>query len=530
MGCGNSTNIKQQENKPINKHKNKVTISRPSEIIERKILTLENKGSLAKYYKIIEKIGKGCFGKVYRVYHHETGQYRALKLINKETMNFQDDDKKFLKEIQVLSQIDHPNIIKLYEYFVAEDSYYVIVELARGCELMEILMHLNHYSENQAAIIMEQLFSCVSYLHSKGIIHRDLKPENIMMESSNIGDLNIKLIDFGSAYCISSLDINIERNEQTDKNQIYDFNNFNFNDLHKKLKLKIGTPFYMAPEVIEGSYDNKCDMWSLGVIMYILLCGEPPFFGEDDYETFQLIKIGKYSTSGKIWDSVSKHAKTLLSKLLQKDPKKRINASEALSDPWILNFAKNYKNDSEEVINSLQIQTNIQKFSSTQKLQQAILSYLIHNFSSNENCKELKKIFKKMDTSGDGRLSYDELKAGVNKYFLGFNLNDEEFPEYAKSLDKDRSGYIEYEEFLSAFINKEYLVTEKNLNSAFLHFDKDRSGKLSLFEIKNIIELVKENDESHKFIKNLLKEIDVNGDGEISLEEFKLLMRKTMQI
>lgn len=505
MGCGSSVSVK-QENKPKVQRYNLRKID--TAIIEKNILLLENKGSLYKCYKILDKIGKGFFGKVMKVLHKQTGQVRALKVIKKEIINLQDDNKKFLKEIEVLSQIDHPNIIKLYEYFITEDHYCCVIELAKGFELMETIKHLNFYSEPQAALIMEQLFSCVAYLHSNGIVHRDLKPDNIMMETSNLGDLNIKLIDFGAAYSYNNSYCRKYANQE------------------KKIRLRIGTPYYMAPEVIAGYYDKNCDLWSLGIIMYILLCGEPPFRGEDDYDTLELVKSGKYSYPKSQWDQVSKQAKSLIDKLLNMDPKKRISAEEALKDPWILDTKKNIKNENIE----LRIKSNITKFTQSQKLEQAILSYLVHNYVSMDYCKELRNIFKKLDTSGDGRLSYEELKVGLNKYFVGFNLNDEEFLELARSIDKDGSEFIEYEEFLSAFLNKESLLTEKNLNNAFSHFDDDGSGKLGMHELKILLGFVKDDVETTKMLKKVIKEYDLDGDGEISLEEFKILMKKIMEI
>jgi len=503
MGCGNSVSLK-QENKPKAKRYNLRKLD--TAVIEKNILLLENKGSLAKYYKILEKIGKGFFGKVFKVLHFQTGQIRALKEIKKEMINLQDDNRKFLKEIEVLSQIDHPNIIKLYEYFITENSYCCVIELAKGFELMETIKHLNFYSEPQAAFIMEQLFSCVAYLHSNGIVHRDLKPDNIIMETSNLGDFNIKLIDFGAAYSFNNSHYRKYGNQE------------------RKIRLRIGTPYYMAPEVIAGYYDKKCDLWSLGIIMFILLSGEPPFRGEDDYDTLELVKSGKYNFNGSHWDQVSKQAKNLIDRLLIMDPKKRISAEEALKDPWILNSKKNNKNENVE----LRIKSNITKFTQSQKIEQAILSYLVHNYVSMDYCKELRTIFKKLDTSGDGRLSFEELKVGLNKYFIGFNLNDEEFLELAKSIDKDGSEFIEYEEFLSAFLNKESLLTEKNLNNVFLHFDEDRSGKLGMQELKILLGFVKEDVETTKMLKKMIKEYDLNGDGEISLDEFKILMKKIM--
>ena len=506
MGCSNGS-IKLSENNSSRKkgslpHSNtsiKRIINKDLKQIRRKISLLENKGNMAQFYKICEKIKKGCFSKVYKVYHELTGQYRALKVIKKKTINLQDGDRLFLKEIEVLAQIEHPNIIRIFEYFDVEDSYFVIVELAGGYELMDVIKELDYFTEKQAKLIMEQLFSCVSFIHSKGILHRDLKLDNIMTENKNLREINIKLIDFGSAYCISKTDIT------------------------KKLKLKIGSPFYMAPEVINGNYDIRCDNWSLGVIMFILLTGEPPFFGKSVSETFQLVQKGIFDTSKPQWKNLSENAKDLISKFLIIDINKRITVQQALKHPWITENKKNIE------IDTIDIKDKITKFSSLQKFQQSILAFLIRNFSSNEYCKELKLIFKKMDTSGDGKLSYEEFREGFNIYFTGYNsLDIEEFIELAKSIDVDGSGFIEYDEFLTAFLNKENLLTEKNLNNCFLLFDTDRSGKLSKSELWNVLGLL-EHDNENGFISDIMKEIDTDKDGQISLNEFKALMMKVIE-
>jgi calcium-dependent protein kinase len=508
MGCSNGS-IKLIEKKQSKKRRSiplsetfiKRIHNKDNKVIHRKISILQNKGAMPQFYKIHEKIGKGCFGKVYKVYHELTGQYRALKVIKKKTLNLQDGDREFLKEIEVLSQIEHPNIIKIFEYFDVEDSYFVIVELLKGYELMDAIVELDKFTEKQAIFIMEQLFSCVSFMHSKGILHRDLKLDNIMTENNNLKELNIKLIDFGSAYCLSK------------------------NDISKKLKLKIGSPYYMAPEVINGNYDIRCDNWSLGVIMYILLTGEPPFFGQIASETFDLVQKGIYNTSKPNWKNLSENAKDLISKFLIIDQNKRITVQQALKHPWITENKKNVE------VDIIDIKNKITKFSSLQKFQQSILIYLIRNFSSNEYCKELKLIFKKMDTSGDGKLSYEELRDGFNIYFTGYNsLDIQEFLDLAKSIDVDGSGYIEYDEFLTAFLNKEILLTEKNLNSCFSHFDTDRSGKLSKNELKNVLGLFEKEKEDISVLSDMIKEIDMNKDGEISLEEFKNLMMKVIKI
>ena len=159
---------------------------------------IANHGSLAVNYDIDRKIGSGTFGKVYEVTYRPLNQKRAMKVVKKDTINYQDDSQKFLKEIEMLTQLDHPNIIKIYEYYVDELNYYVITELARGGELYEQIYKLKNFKEEHAAIIMHQIISAVCYMHSKGVVHRDLKPENIMLESTD-DDLTIKIIDFGTS-------------------------------------------------------------------------------------------------------------------------------------------------------------------------------------------------------------------------------------------------------------------------------------------------------------------------------------------
>jgi len=258
------------------------------------------KENIKLYYKVLEKIGSGSFGKVYKVNHIPTNQLRAMKVISKETLQYQDDDKKFLKEIEILSQIDHPNILKVFEYYQDNENYYVITELCKGGELYEQIYELNHFSEKEAAIIMEQLLSAVMYIHAKGIVHRDLKPENILLENNKEKkNFYIKIIDFGTS---------------------------NFFDKSTKLNLKVGTPYYIAPEVLMKSYTNRCDMWSCGVILYILLTGTPPFNGNDEEEIMKNVLIGKYSMDTDEWLNISKEAKNLTQRLLTYDPEKRISA------------------------------------------------------------------------------------------------------------------------------------------------------------------------------------------------------------
>jgi calcium-dependent protein kinase len=501
MGCsGNQKTVDKQTN--LNE---KMTHNNENEnkefTIQNHRLVYENKDTISKNYKICEKLGEGTFGRVYKALHYITNQYRAIKLVAKESVKYQDDEQQFLKEIEVLSKLDHPNIIKVFEYYIDKKYYYLVTELASGGELYEQITKIQYYNEIDAALIMKQLLSCVCYLHSRGIVHRDLKPENLMLETDVKGDLTIKLIDFGAA-------------------------NFHKGDLDEKLTLKVGTPYYIAPEVIEKNYDNKCDMWSCGVILYVLLSGYPPFDGETDELIMQAVSTGHYDITSEEWNDVSDEAKKLVSKLLTKDPRKRLSAADALKDPWIIKNAK-IKKDTDKIQLPKISAESLQRFSSKQKLQQASIAFLVHQMSSNDMVKNLRNIFKELDESGDGRLSLEELKRGYKKYFSD-SLSEAEFENLVVTLDQDNSGFIEYEEFLRATVNTESILTERNLKMAFDFFDKDGSGKLSADEIKAVLGVLNNDNQGMEMVHKMIEEVDTNGDGEVCYEEFKCLMIKNI--
>jgi calcium-dependent protein kinase len=484
------TNIKKKESFNKDDPKKRSSTNGEDIIIETQNLIAMNSKPLTDCYKFIEKLGQGTYGKVYKAYHLVTGQVRAVKIISKEVIKFQDDEKQFLKEIEILSLLDHPNILKVYEYFCDRKYYYLVTEYVQGGQLYEQLYKVNNFNESDAAFIMEQLLSAVCYLHSNGIVHRDLKPENILVESSKSEEIHIKIIDFGTA---------------------------NFYD-DKTLSALVGSLYYLAPEVLKKKYSYECDIWSCGVILYILLCGYPPFDGQTDQEIKNRIVAGTYSFDGDEWNNISEEAKDLVRFMLVYEPSKRILASDALHHPWI----KNHKDSKVGNFPKLNLNNFFDNISFKNKLKQTTIAYLVHNMSMNENIKKLRSIFKEMDDSGDGRLSVDELRAGYKKFFSSA-LSDVEFDEMVKNLDNDKNGFIEFEEFLRAALEVETLYTKQNLKMAFDFFDKDKSGKLSVEEIKIILG---GKEEDNEYIIQVVSEVDTNKDGEVSFDEFNELMKK----
>eukprot|EP01017_Pseudomicrothorax_dubius_P007169 TRINITY_DN12179_c0_g1_i2.p1 TRINITY_DN12179_c0_g1~~TRINITY_DN12179_c0_g1_i2.p1 ORF type:complete len:276 (-),score=51.51 TRINITY_DN12179_c0_g1_i2:129-956(-) len=220
-------------------------------------------------------------------------------------------------EVEILSQIDHPNVVKLYEVYEDSQHYYMILELMTGGELFDRIVEKDHFSEKEAADTIRPLVDALRYCHSMGIVHRDLKPENVLYANSD-KDSIIKIADFGLARFFMS------------------------NEL---MMTQCGTPGYVAPEVIIGKgYDFAVDYWSLGIILYVLLCGFPPFYEEDADKLYALIKSGTFDFPSPYFDEVSDLAKDLIRKLLVVDPRRRIKAEEILTHRWLFSDDTSSKN------------------------------------------------------------------------------------------------------------------------------------------------------------------------------------------
>jgi serine/threonine protein kinase len=252
--------------------------------------------------------GSGHYGTVRQCIHRATGQRYAVKSIEKARVNRMDD---LQREVQLLSVMNHENIMKMVDCYEDDDYIHIVTEKYTGGELFDkIIDNTNQdgcLSEMEAARIIRQLLSAISYLHENDIVHRDIKPENILFES-NDQDSSIRLIDFGLSRTHSQDDA--------------------------PMSSPVGTCYYMSPELLKGEYNRSTDIWSIGVIAYILLCGYPPFNGNDDRDIVRAIQRGHYTfVDG--WDGVSIEALDFIKCLLKRDPRRRLTAEEALAHPWL---------------------------------------------------------------------------------------------------------------------------------------------------------------------------------------------------
>ena len=450
----------------------------------------ENEHEFAQIYEMGSTLGTGGFGDVKKCTHKESGAERAVKIFRKDLIpQDQLESGSFFQEIEILRSLDHPNIVKVFEFFEDTKRVFIVMELCRGGELFAQLVQRSRFDERQAACVMKQVLSAVTYLHSRGIIHRDLKPENILLEEAG-DDLNIKLVDFGTA---------------------------TFYNRKKRLTGKMGTAYYVAPEVLVGSYDEKCDVWSSGVIIYIMLCGRPPFEGSNTGEILDKVVQRSFTTAGPPWDLISKEALDIINRMLA-PVDTRITALAALSHPWIRNFAESKSPQPDLVI---AVMSNMRAFTSRTKLKDAVLTFLATQSLTLQDTKELRDVFRSIDKNGDGKLSQEEL---FNKYkeTMGAAEAREQVERIMEEVDTDRNGFIDYTEFLKASLDQRKLLSKRNLSEAFSLFDQDGSGTISAQEVRKVLE--RGNMMQEEVWTQIIQEVDVNGDGEIDLKEFELLL------
>ena len=443
------------------------------------------KGNLLDKYTVEKEIGAGGYARCLLVKNKTTGQLYACKELQKNKLN---NVASLKSEIQILIKLDHPNIIKLYEIYENDNYIYLVMELCTGGELFDRIIQKTEqgkqFTEKEVANIFQQMMSAINYCHSNKIVHRDLKPENLLLATQDENS-PIKVIDFGMSRIFNN------------KQAMFD---------------KVGTAYYISPEVLDGFYDEKCDIWSAGVILYILLCGYPPFNGNDDDEIFESIKKRKFVFPDAEWANISKEAKDLINKMLS-EPLTRLTAEQVLGHPWLVNQLNKNTKAKEIKINFNTFKT----YSGANKLSRAVLTYIASRLTDDE-VKKLKDAFQKIDVNGDGMLTLDELKNAINQNPEVHVMNIEQI---FKTIDTDNSGVINYTEFLAASIDKRIYLQEDKLRDAFKLFDEDKSGKISKSEISKVLKFKKSGTEMTK----LFEKYDLNGDGEIDFEEFLNMMK-----
>ena len=447
---------------------------------------------IRKIYKFKEVLGGGHFGTVRVAYKRkeEPRRYYAIKSISKKNLS-PSDLEDLIKEVDIISGLDHPVIIDFYETYQDEFFFHIVMELCKGKEVFQKIASEGKIEEKKVAIVINKVLNAIAYCHSRGITHRDIKPENILFET-NEQNSEIKLIDFG-----------LSRKYSVDQ----------------KMHTILGTPYYIAPEVLKGNYDEKCDIWSIGALTYIMLSGEPPFKGKSNNEIFMKIIKDPIKFNPYKWNNLSENSKNFIKLCLNKDPNKRPNAVEALGHVWFNSIEiSSPKNITQDILN------NIKNFSIKQQFKKIVLRYILSTLNETE-LKKYKRAFYAIDFKHNGTISKEELKRAFE---IGkIEITDDNINKVFKLCDENQKGSLDYTDFLMCAFDKKYLLTDKKLNLAFQYFDVDNSGIIEIHDVKDAMlrfgKNVVDSDDTKKLIMEITKDENVDS---IILEQFVQMFNK----
>lgn len=410
-----------------------------------------------------EMLGYGIGGLVRLVTHRETGTKFALKTLSLDHIS-KEGLKQVEEEVQILMELDHPNIVKLDSVYQTPEEIHLVQELCEGGDLFDRLdaQPEEHYSEAQCAQLIKQILSAVRYIHSKGIIHRDLKLENFLFDNKG-SQSELKMIDFGLS------------------------KHFSLGDTHHE---PVGTRYTVAPEVLKGSYDEKVDIWAVGVITYLLLSGDAPFGGccegESSSDVRKKILSAEFSFEPEeYWYHVSEQAKHFISTLLVENPKERPTAEQCQNSEWLREWAEIGKEDSTALNpNVIQALQSFRDFSNMRKLLCEVIGFTLLP----EQMISLRKEFEKLDVEQSGEISLEGLKQVLNDNArsgtLG-NLLETEVEDIFNSLRLHSDTTVHWHHFLAAGLS-ELHVDERNHRLAFDKIDKEGKGYITLQDIMDI--------------------------------------------
>ncbi|CAM6057923.1 unnamed protein product, partial [Sphagnum tenellum] len=444
--------------------------------------------NLRDLYTLGRKLGQGQFGVTYLCVEKSTGKEFACKSIAKRKLISMEDVEDVRRELHIMHHLSgHPNIVNIKGAYEDVTSVHLVMELCAGGELFDRIIQRGHYSEAKAAELTRTIVGVVEACHSLGVMHRDLKPENFLF-SNHSEDAALKTTDFGLSVFFKPGEI--------------------FTDV-------VGSPYYVAPEVLRKHYGPEADVWSAGVILYILLSGVPPFWAETEQGIFEQVLKSELDFVSDPWPKISGSAKDLLRKMLNPNVAKRLKSHQVLCHPWIREDGVAPDRPIDPAV-----QTRLKQFSAMNKLKKIAIRVIAESLSE-EEIAGLKEMFLMMDSDGSGAISFEELKEGLKK--VGSNLMEADIRQLMDAADVDHNGTIDYGEFLAATLNLNKIEREENLYAAFSYLDKDKSGYLTTDELQQACNDFHMGD---MCVEDLIREVDQDNDGRIDYNEFVTMMRK----
>ncbi|KAG1667632.1 hypothetical protein FOA52_001688 [Chlamydomonas sp. UWO 241] len=442
-------------------------------------------------YDIGRVLGKGSFGTTYLATKKGTNEQYAIKVISKRKLTTPEEIQDVRGEVQILHHLaGHLNVVCVGDVYEDKYNVCIVMDCCSGGELFDAIVARGSYSEKDAAELIRVIVGVVAHCHQMGVIHRDLKPENFLISSKG-ADAQLKATDFGLSTFFQE--------------------NRTYTDI-------VGSPYYVAPEVLRRAYSKEADIWSCGVMLYILLCGFPPFSGSNEKAIFRNVMSQPLDFSQNPWPKISEPAKDCVRRMLQRDPKKRATAQEILQHEWM---KENGCASGEPISN--EVVTRIRKFSAGNRLKKEAIKLIASSLPTDE-INGMREIFLAMDTDKSGSISADEFALALQRKGNA-HLKEEDVKRLVADADIDGDGQIDYEEFLAATINASKLQREDNLKAAFEHFDLDGDGQITHDEL---IESLSKMGIKEDQVKDIVAEVDKDGNGVIDYNEFCAMMRESL--
>nr|KYP74047.1 Calcium-dependent protein kinase 28 [Cajanus cajan] len=444
-----------------------------------------------KRYSLGKLLGHGQFGYTYVGIDKANGDRVAVKRLDKSKMVQPIAVEDVKREVKILKALaGHDNVVQFYNAFDDDSYVYIVMELCEGGELLDRILAKkeSRYTEKDAAVVVRQMLKVAAECHLNGMVHRDMKPENFLFKSTK-EDSPLKATDFGLSDFIKP---------------------------GKKFHDMVGSAYYVAPEVLKRKSGSQSDVWSIGVITYILLCGRRPFWDKTEDGIFKEVLRKKPDFRRKPWPTISNAAKDFVKKLLVKDPRARLTAAQALSHPWVREGG-----EALEIPIDISVLNNMRQFVKYSRLKQFALRALASTLNE-EELADLKDQFDAIDVDKNGSISLEEMRQALAKD-LPWRLKESRVLEILQAVNSNTDGLVDFREFVAATLHVHQLEEDsdkwRHLSlSAFEIFDVDKDGYITPEELR-----------MHTGLKGsidpLLEEADIDKDGKISLPEFRKLLR-----
>lgn len=443
------------------------------------------------------ELGAGGFGKVFVAKDKEfSNRIVAVKKVQKPKAS-SEELADLHREIAVMKDLDHPNICKLLATFEEGRNLFFVMELCEGGEVFDRILENGFITEKTTATIIQQVASALAHAHSRGIAHRDIKPENVVFCSKDKSDLSVKLIDWGLAVSVSG-----------------------------GMTKAVGSMTYAAPEVVcsqdKKHYTEACDLWSVGVMTYVMLSGKPPFWGSREQQV-RASKMERYPFKGEPWDKMNPQAKDFVKKLLKADPKKRLPIGEVIAHPWLTTAIA----DDSDSKASVDVLKNLGNFCAQSTFSRMCITAVARQLD-HKHLKDIHQVFREMDVNGDGVLSVEEVKNGFFR-ISGDAVDTSKLEEIFSRMDLDGSQTIDYTEFCAAGLDQKTTGQDDIIWAAFKTFDLENKGCITIDNLKRILDSADVKDQWTADVcsevgSEIVAKFDKDKDGTIGFEEWREVM------